>query len=158
MCHITIMIFSCCKKKTEEVVYEQDDARYWMRQLDEGLELSISPFEVCKLLLDFPISNRRTRTSPVRLQPENVPLHDRLIRLLTNIAQDAVLESERMAYSFWNSFSACLATAAHSNCDNFAKDWPLIFPCKLMNLFLTYLQLILQAPLFLWRYKYWRIP
>ena len=100
------MVFSCCKKKVEVPVYEPDDARYWMQQLDDGLDLSITSFDICKLLLDFPTSYRRTRTSPVRLKPENVPLHDRLIRLLTNIAQDAVLESERMAYSFWNSFSA----------------------------------------------------
>ena len=77
-----------------------------MQQLDEGWEHTISSFDICKLLLDFPTSTRRTRTSPVSLRPENQPLHDRLIRLLTTRANNAAAESERMAYSFWNSFAA----------------------------------------------------
>ena len=87
-------------------MYELDDARHWMQQLDNGLEKTINSFNVCKLLLDFPTSVRRTKTSPVYLKPENQPLHDRLLRILHRIAVDASVECERMAYSFWNSFGA----------------------------------------------------
>jgi hypothetical protein len=100
-----MVLFRCCKKKVEEPVYELDDARHWMQQLDKGWERTISSFEVCKLLLDFPTSSRRTRTSPISLHPENQPLHDRLLRILSSLAFNALAESERMAYSFWNSFA-----------------------------------------------------
>ena len=100
-----MVLFVCCKKKVEEPVYALDDPRHWMQQLDKGWEKSISSFDICKLLLDFPTSSRRTRTSPVYLHPENKPLHNRLLRLLNTQAYNALAESERMAYSFWNSFA-----------------------------------------------------
>jgi hypothetical protein len=57
-------------------------------------------------LLKFPLSTRRTKTSPIRLKLENTELHDRLLNLLIRHTKVNARKKnvKKHAISFWGSF------------------------------------------------------
>ena len=99
---------SCCRKKEPpEPIYEFTDPRHHMQQMDKGLGPKTA-METCLLLLKFPLSYRRTKTSPIKLCLENTALQERLLLQLTRIAANHGRKEDvkKHAYSFWSSFKS----------------------------------------------------
>ncbi len=98
----------CCRKKEPpEPIYELTDPRHYMQQMDKGFGPKTA-IETCQLLLQFPLAWRRTKTSPIKLRLENTALNERLLILLTRIANDTARKDnvKKHAFSFWSSFKS----------------------------------------------------
>jgi hypothetical protein len=96
----------CCRKKEPpEPVYEHTDPRHWLQEIEKGFGPTTA-IETCELLLQFPLSKRRTKTSPIKLQLENTELHELLLLMLMGHAKLNYKNAcvKKHSFSFWGSF------------------------------------------------------